>query len=167
MVTGSTASSAQGPPRSTHDIDIVVALPPESIQVLLDAFPPPTYLLDLKAMQDAIANRSMFNLLAIDEGEKVDFWLLTEEPFDRSRFARRQIADAGGLRFFLSSPEDTILAKLRWSKLCGGSEKHYRDALHVYEVQHGVLDLQYLAHWAGQLGVQLLLDRLKAEAKPL
>ena len=29
----------------------------------------------------------MFNLLALTEGDKVDFWILTEEPFDRSRFA--------------------------------------------------------------------------------
>jgi hypothetical protein len=167
MVTGSTASSAQGPPRSTHDIDIVVALAVDSVQAILDASPPPAYFLDRNAIEDAIGRRSMFNLLAIDEGEKVDFWLLTDEPFDQARFARRHVTDVEGLRFFLSTPEDTILAKLRWSALSGGSEKQYRDALRVYEVQFGALDLDYLTHWASQLGVQPLLDRVKTEAKPL
>jgi hypothetical protein len=33
MVTGSIASSLQGEPRSTHDIDIVVALPGDAAQL--------------------------------------------------------------------------------------------------------------------------------------
>jgi hypothetical protein len=167
MVTGSTASSAQGPPRSTHDIDIVVALKPDAIQALLDAYPPPAFFLDRTTIEEALQNQSMFNLLAIEEGEKVDFWLLTDDPFDHARFARRRLADVDGLRFFLSSPEDTILAKLRWSKLSGGSEKQFRDALRVYEIQYGALDLDYLVLWASRLGVEPLLDRIKTEAKPL
>jgi len=35
---------------------------------------------------------------------------------------------------WVSSPEDTILAKLRWANLSGGSEKQFIDALRVYEV---------------------------------
>ncbi len=38
----------------------------------------------------------------------------------------------------------TILAKLRWAKLSGGSEKQFTDALRVFEVQAGELDLDYL-----------------------
>jgi hypothetical protein len=36
-----------------------------------------------------------------------------------------------GLEMQVSSPEDTILAKLRWAKLLGGSEKQITDALRV------------------------------------
>ena len=43
MVTGSVASSLQGEPRSTHDIDLVVALQRSAIQKLIDAFPPPDF----------------------------------------------------------------------------------------------------------------------------
>jgi hypothetical protein len=42
-------------------------------------------------------------------GDKVDFWMLTEDPFDRSRFARRYYEEVLGIRFAVSSPEDTIL----------------------------------------------------------
>jgi len=59
----------------------------------------------------------------------------------------------------VSSPEDTILAKLRWAKLCGGSEKQFTDALRVYEVQYGKLDLDYIEHWAEELDVKSLWKR--------
>ncbi len=31
----------------------------------------------------------MVNLLDTTEGDKADFWILTDEPFDQSRFARK------------------------------------------------------------------------------
>ena len=39
MVTGSTVSSLQGVPRSTHDIDVVIGMPPSKIAQILAAFP--------------------------------------------------------------------------------------------------------------------------------
>ncbi len=95
----------------------------------------------------------------------MDFWLLTDEPFDQSRFSRRRLVDILGLRLFVSSPEDTILAKLRWAKLSGGSEKQLTDALRIYEVQSSNLDLGYLDNWAAQLGVEDLWQRLRSEAE--
>lgn len=89
----------------------------------------------------------MFNVIDMVEGDKVDFWMLTKEPFDRSRFGRRYPEQVFGLQHQVSSPEDTILAKLLWCKLSGGSEKQFRDALRVYEVQARLLDLGYLAKW--------------------
>ncbi len=106
-------------------------------------------------------------LIDLASGDKVNFWILTDEPFDRSRFARRRIADVLGLRFPVSAHEDTILMKLRWAELSGGSQKQFTDALRVYEVQHGVLDFDYLNEWASRLGVESLWQRLRDEATPL
>lgn len=113
MVTGSVASSLQGEPRSSHDIDLIVALNREHAAVLVQAFPPPEYYLSDAAMTTAIAKRQMFNLLDVAGGDKVDFWLLTDEPFDRARFGRRQWSEFRDRPICVSSPEDTILAKLR------------------------------------------------------
>lgn len=44
----------------------------------------------------------------------------------------------------VSRPEDTILMRLRWSLLSGGSEKQFLDAFHVYVVQAAYLDVEYL-----------------------
>ena len=165
MVTGSVASSLYGEPRSTHDIDIVIAIERSSIKQLVQAFPPPDYYLTEESILNAIDHLGMFNLLDINTGDKVDFWILTDEPFDRSRFARKRIEDVLGIRLAVSSPEDIILMKLSWAKRSGGSEKQFNDALSVYEVQCGALDLMYLRQWAKELKIQGLLKKLENEAE--
>jgi hypothetical protein len=167
MLTGSVASSFQGEPRSSHDVDLVVAPPPSAAKALAEAFPPPDFYLPEDFIREAIDRRSMFNLLWVTEGDKVDFWMLTDAPFDRSRFARKREEELFGVRMKISSPEDTILAKLNWAKESGGSEKQVTDALRVYEVQRDQLDLAYIDHWAAQLGVEPLWRRLKESAQPM
>jgi len=165
MITGSVVSSLQGEPRSTHDIDIVVAIKSSNVRKFIEAFPPSDFYLDKDSIRDAINKESMFNLIDLKEGDKVDFWILTDEPFDQSRFSRRYSEEFMGLEMQVSSPEDTILAKLRWAKLSGGSEKLFIDALRVYEVQYGKLDINYLEHWAKKLDVESLWKRLIDEAE--
>lgn len=167
MVTGSVASSLLGEPRATHDIDIVVALRSAAVDDIVEAFPEPDFFVSADAAREAVATRGMFNLLDTTHGDKVDFWLLTDEPFDRSRFVRRQSTNILGTTVWVSTPEDTVLAKLRWAEMSGGSEKQFVDALRVYEVQFALLDQGYLDEWAEALDVSTLLHRLRNEAQPL
>ena len=167
MVTGSVASSLQGEPRSTHDIDLVVVLHRSMIQQLIDAFPPPDFYLSEPSILNAIDTGGMFNIIDTNEGDKIDFWMLTDEPFDQSRFSRKYTEDIMGFRIQVSSPEDTILAKLKWAQLSGGSEKQFADALRVYEIQYGKLDLDYLTDWAETLNVELALKRVQDTAQIL
>jgi hypothetical protein len=163
MVTGSVASSLHGEPRATHDLDVVVAIRAEDAPVLLSHFERPQFYLDEHAILEAIAG--MFNAINLEDGDKVDFWILTDDAFDASRFARRVTVDVFGTSLKASSPEDTILAKLRWSKLSGGSEQAFIDALRVFEVQAHTLDRAYLVEWVKALGVMELWRRLEAEAE--
>lgn len=165
MVTGSVVSSMQGEPRATHDIDLVVRITPSAVGSLMAAFPPPDFYLDQEAVLAAIDQRSMFNLIELREGDKVDFWLLTDEIFDQSRFARRQMWDLDGEAIAVSQAEDTILMKLRWAQMSGGSEKQFVDALRVYEVQFNHLDINYLREWVDKLGIRDLWVRLEKEAQ--
>ena len=170
MVTGSVASSLQGEPRATHDIDIVLSVRAPAAEVagaLKRAFPEPEFYLDAASARDAIAERGMFNLIDAREGDKVDFWLLTEEAFDQARFARRYVEPFEGVALHVCRPEDTILMKLRWAALLGGSDKQFVDALRVYEVQRGRLDEAYLDRWAATLEIADALRRLRAEAQPI
>jgi len=170
MLTGSLVSSLQGEPRATHDIDLVIAIltpPGDGARALRAAFPEPQFYLDEEAIRSAIAATSMFNMIDTREGDKVDFWLLTADAFDQARFARRTVEDFEGVRLQVSRPEDTILMKLKWARMSGGSEKQFVDALRVYEVQHGLLDQSYLDAWAARLGVAALLARLRSEAEPI
>ena len=167
MLTGSLVSSLQGEPRATHDIDLVIDVRRDDALRLTEALSAPDLYLDGEATLEAVRGRSVFNLIQSSTGDKVDFWPLTDDAFDRERFARRRRVDALGLSLWVSSPEDTILMKLRWARASGGSEKQFTDALRVYEVQAGGLDAQYLRDWAARLGVDDLLDALVEQAEPL
>ncbi len=167
MVTGSIVSSLQGEPRATHDIDVLIQIHVSSIPALVGAFQPPRFYLSANSIKEAIQHQSMFNLLDTNEGDKIDFWILTDDPFDTSRFERKLEENVLGLTMKISSPEDTILAKLRWAKLSGGSEKQFTDALRVFEVQYGKLDLSYLENWANKLAVKDQWEQLKKDANPI
>lgn len=167
MVTGSVASSLHGEPRATHDVDLLVAIDMVAARKLLEAFGPPDYYLDLETVKDAIATKGMFNLINTETGDKVDFWVLTDEPFDRSRFARKYQEELMGIRLKMPTPEDTILAKLWWADQVGGSEKQFGDALRVYEVQTGKLDVDYLNEWVEKLRLGPLWERLLEEAETM
>ena len=165
MITGSVVSSLQGEPRSTYDIDMVIAIQKSQVKKFVGAFLPPDFYLDEDSILDAINRQSVFNLINLTTGDKVDFWILTSDPFDQSRFSRKVTEEFMGLKMQVSSPEDTILAKLNWTKLSGGSEKQFTDALRVYEVQYGKLDIDYLEHWVKKLNIESLWERLMNEAE--
>jgi hypothetical protein len=167
MITGSIASSLQGEPRSTHDIDIVISMHLSEVQKIINAFKPPEFFLNEASIREAVKTGKMFNIIEGKQGDKIDFWMLTEEAFDNSRFSRKYAENFEGIELYVSSPEDTILAKLRWAKLSGGSEKQFTDALRVFEIQQGKLDMDYLQHWSGQLNIKELWNDLKSKAEPL
>jgi hypothetical protein len=161
MITGSYATSLMGAPRATHDLDVIVVLSQANVEAMLRDFPSPSFYLSERAIREALEQKRMFNLLETNSGDKVDFWMLTDEPFDTSRFSRKRTVELQGLRVKVPTPEDTILAKLQWTLACGGSEKHFTDALHVYELQRDRLDLSYLGEWAGRLGVVELWQKVQ------
>lgn len=162
MLTGSLASSLQGEPRASHDIDLVIDIAPDDAARVTQALSAPAVYLDEHAVSDAARRRTMFNLIDSVSGDKADFWLLTDDPFDLERFARRLRTTALGLELSVSTPEDTILMKLRWSAKAGGSEKQVNDALGVYGFQSDVLDEAYLGKWAEILGVSAALAEIRS-----
>jgi hypothetical protein len=84
MLTGSIVSSLQGEPRSTHDMNVLVSIPASTVEKLPAAFPPPEHHLRREDILGALDTSGMFDLIELREGDKVDFWILTDDPFDRS-----------------------------------------------------------------------------------
>ncbi len=68
---------------------------------------------------------------------------------------------------YVTSPEDTILAKLRWAKLSGGSQKQVTDAMRVYEIQYSLLDIQYIERWVETMNLSSEWRRLLDDARPI
>lgn len=167
MLTGSIVSSFQGEPRTTHDIDIMILLKKEDVNSLLSIFSPPTYYIDKDMVLDGIQNKKMFKLLNTVTGDKIDFYPLPETDYEKLRFNRKIKQEINNLTLWITSPEDTILSKLRWCKLSNGSEKQFKDALNVFEVQYGILDIPYIEEWVKKLNLIDLYNRLKVEKEDL
>jgi hypothetical protein len=161
MVVGSLASSAHGEPRGTNDMDVVIAVNSGRITELVAEFQRDLYA-DLKCAQEALAHKTLFNVIDFGKGLKADLIPLNSTPFEQSKFARRQIEQIHGSSAWTASPEDTILSKLNWAKM-GDSERQYRDAVGVSALKKGTLDVGYLRKWAVELGVQELLNKLLDE----
>ncbi len=152
MISGSMASMYYGEPRLTHDVDIVVdidLLTALSIQnLLMDEF----YGSE-EGIRDAISNRTMINIIHHESGLKIDFWILTDSEFDKSRFKRRVQHNIARRDYFFSSAEDTILIKLLWMRESNHS-KHIDDVKSIVRIFPGNLDNNYLKLWIEKLGLE-------------
>jgi hypothetical protein len=153
MLTGSMAMNYYAQPRMTRDIDIVVGLEEADAEKLVSSFEP-DYFVPAEALQSALRQRSMFNLLHLDSVMKVDLIVLKQAPYRQAEFARRVRVELPGFSAWLVSREDLILSKLAWSKE-GESELQRRD---VRNLLSGEVDLAYLRQWAPALNVDDLLE---------
>ena len=160
MVTGSMASNFWGIPRSTHDLDFVIQLPPSAVAKVVAEFAG-EFFLDEQAVRAAYKPPFQFNAIDLRSALKVDFWLLSGSAFEREMFKRRTQHQTLGVSASLATPEDIILHKLYWDKLTP-SERQRTDAAGVFTVQRSHLDLDYMKHWANELGVVATFELLLA-----
>ncbi len=161
-VGGSLASSLHGVMRATLDADIVADVQLAHIPTLVAALAQEFYA-DDGMIREAIVHHSSFNLIHYETAFKVDIFIRKLRPFDQMQLERRQpsvITADPDRSVYVTSPEDTILAKLEWYHLGGEvSERQWRDILGVLKVRAGDLDLAYLRTWANELQVADLLAR--------
>ena len=165
MLTGSMVSNYWGIPRTTHDLDFVVQLPPTAISRLVEEFESDFHL-DEVAIRAAYQPPHQFNALDKRSALKVDFWLLKPDPFEREMFSRRLRVTLFGEPAVICTAEDVILHKLYWNTLTP-SERQLSDAAGVVAVSGSTLDQRYLRKWAEQLHVTAKLnDLLTGTIKP-
>lgn len=150
FVTGSFASSAHGIPRSTNDIDIVIAPTAEQLHRFLEQFPSSDFAKDEEDAFEALKQKSQFQVIDYDTMWKVDFMIHRRIPFDSSRFARRQVVEIAGVLLQTATPEDMLITKLWWAKL-GESERQMNDAIGILQVQGAALDREYVEKWVTAL----------------
>lgn len=159
-VGGSIASSFAGEPRSTIDIDLVVALDLDRVPDVAAALGDDFYL-DEHALARAVRQRSSTNLIHHTTQLKVDLFIAGGTPLDAQQLARRLQVPVGGGVLPIHPPEDILLQKLRWFRAGGEvSDRQWRDAQAIVRVQGALLDTDYLRTNAPALGVEDLLTRL-------
>jgi hypothetical protein len=161
MLAGSLASSFHGEPRSTQDIDMVIDPDEAALRTFLDRLDRDRYYVGDGLA--ALRNRSQFNIIDTTTGWKVDLIIRRDRAFSREELTRRRPVEILGCPAYVATVEDTVLAKLEWAAL-GGSERQLQDVVAMLRANAGAIDDDYLDRWAGDLGVEELLDRTRGEA---
>jgi hypothetical protein len=166
FVGGSLASSLQGEPRATNDIDVVVDLPVARVPNLVAALGG-DFEVDEDSVREALAQTRSCNIFYLPVVMKVDLFCVGASPFDVSEFDRRRrllVRPPDGA-LVVKSPEDTVLRKLLWYVAAGSvSDRQWRDVVEVLRVSATALDRQYLSTWAVRLHLSELLDRALTES---
>jgi hypothetical protein len=157
MLTGSFASVYYGSPRSTQDIDLVIAATPAQLRTFVESMPSNEYYSDLDAALEAHKRKSMFNIIDRETGWKIDMIIRKERAFSRQRVSME------GVSLFVASAEDVILSKLEWAKLAQ-SQRQIDDAAGILRMRSDSLDYSYLDKWICDLGVEKEWDDAKRKA---
>jgi hypothetical protein len=166
---GSLASSIHGQPRYTQDADIAVEPFPGKERSFALRFPSDEYYVDESMIRDAVIRRASFNILHLLTGFKIDVFVQKDRQFDRELLARSIKAPVFGEsegEFGLITAEDIILLKLEWYRLGGEiSDRQWNDIIGVVKTQFDRLDGAYLDHWASEIGVKDLFDRVRQQTE--
>ncbi len=150
MVVGSFASNLYGNGRGTQDIDVVITATADQIRAFLSAFPVSQYYFDVEAGIEACRQKSMFNILDMVRGWKIDLIFQKPGAFHQQAFLRRTAAQIDGVDVFALTAEDVIVSKLEWAKM-GESSRQIEDVAGVLKEQKEKLDLPYIEKWVQEL----------------
>jgi hypothetical protein len=153
MLSGSFASAYYGAPRSTQDIDFVIAASPGQLRAFVQSLPSDRYYVDLDEALEAHKRQSMFNVVDLGTGWKIDFIIRKSRAFSLEEFGRRQLVNVHDTPLFVASAEDVVIAKLEWSKLAQ-SQRQIEDVAAILRARWGSLDDSYVEKWIAELGLK-------------
>lgn len=162
MVVGSFASNLYGTGRGTQDIDIVISASPDQVKALLQNLSQSKYYFDLDTALEACRRKSMFNVLDMDEGWKVDLIFEKPSPFHEEAFRRRVPAEIETVPLVAATAEDTIISKLEWAKM-SDSSRQIEDVAGILKVRGKSIDSGYVEKWVRELGLDSQWERAQKE----
>ena len=150
MLTGSLASTYYSAPRTTQDIDLVIAPASAQLKILIQLLPSDDYYADLNLAMEAWRHQSVFNVVNMRTGWKIDLIMRKSGAYGHEAFQRRKQATIEGVSLFIATAEDVMISKLDWAKL-GESSRQIRDVANILKFQADSLDRAYLDRWISEL----------------
>jgi hypothetical protein len=153
MLTGSFVSAYYGSLRSTQNMDLVIAATPQQLQTLIQGLPSGEYYADLDRALEAFKRESMFKVIDLRTGWKIDMIICKSRAFSQEEFDRRQRLSLQGISPSVASAEDLIPSKLEWSKL-SQPQRQIEDAAGILKTQQSSLIGSYLEQSIHELGLE-------------
>jgi hypothetical protein len=117
MLAGSFASAYYGAPRATQDIDLVIAATADQLRTFVQLLSKDQYYVDLDAALEALKHQSLFNVIDMETGWKINLIIRKSLPFSEEEFCGRKLVNLQGRSLFVASAEDVVVSKLEWAKL--------------------------------------------------
>lgn len=153
MLTGSLASTIYGRARSTQGIDFVIAPGAAELHRFIELLSPDRYFRDLSQALEALRSESMFNVIELETGWKIDLIIRKSRAFSQEEFHRRQQISIDQRPVFVAAAEDIIISKLEWAKL-SEPERQLGDVAGILKLDCQALDRSYLQTWIAELGLE-------------
>jgi len=155
MVSGSIAMNFYAIPRMTRDIDIVILIDSNGIDKMINIFKDDFYV-DRESIEDAVKNRSMFNIIHLKEAVKIDFIIRKDNEYRILEFKNKKKMRIDESDIYIAAIEDLIISKLYWAK-DSESEIQLTDVKNLMKNTH---NKEYVKKWCSFLGVSFLLERI-------
>lgn len=143
---GALALGAWGNPRTTQDLDVMIAIGPPDRTRLLTALESRGFAEDAQwAEHNPMIKEHHIRLH--HRAVPVDL-MLPKDDHDQACLARRRQYELAKLSLWIISPEDFVLHKLK-----AGRAQDFIDVLSVLQRQAASLDRSYISDWAKRLGI--------------
>jgi hypothetical protein len=155
FIGGSVGSSLWGEPRSTLDIDLVIAAGREDAERLVAACPADRFYvppLEVVRRELARGGEGSFNIIDMETSLKADCYPQGADDLNRYGFATAveiDLEDLGRVR--VASPTYLVARKLRYFAM-GGQDKHLRDIRGIIQASGDRLDQAAIEAWASESG---------------
>ncbi len=152
VIWGGVAAMMYGEPRFTRDMDVMVRLQYNQVDSLARVLEEDGYYVSVEAIRDAVDRHFYFNVIHIETGIKIDFFVARRDPIHVWAFEHRRVKNFDEFRqASYMPPESVILTKLQAYQECS-STRHLDDIEGILRVSGPELDLTYVDREAARIG---------------
>lgn len=162
VLVGGLAVIAHTFPRTTLDVDFVVAAPFGAIREIVPFFPP-TFHLDPQPQMEMLTGTCRWIVEVDGSSFKIEIFHLSSDLHHHELFRRRlaMMMPPLGQTVWIPAAEDLVIQKIRWAR-----RKDLDDARNILAVQGEAIDYPHIEKWCAQHGTLERLKELRASIPP-
>jgi hypothetical protein len=162
MIIGGQAILLYGEPRLTKDVDVTLAMGPESAGVVRDLAIQAGFRPLVDDPEQFVRDTLVLPAVDDESGIRIDF-IFSFSPYERQAIARARLVPIGRVEARFAAPEDVVI-----QKIVAGRPRDIEDISNLLAKQRD-LDFAYIERWLGEFSQSLaepFLDVFRRLRKP-